>query len=92
MDMIISEATEFDGEDFVVDGFARYQFEVKNATNTGTCAVEFDFGQGYREMETIDLTGTSRGPYTIEAWPTRVRVTPSVEMGLTVKWSPVNLS
>ena len=92
MNIVISTATEFDGEDFVVDGFARYQFEVKNATNTGTCAVEFDFGQGYREMETIDLTDTSRAPYTIEAWPDRVRITPSVEMGLTVKWSPVTLS
>ena len=92
MDMLISEATEFDGEDFVVDGFARYQFEVKNATDTGTCAVEFDFGEGYRLLETIDLTDTARVPYTIEAWPEAVLVTPSEEMGLTVKWSPVKLS
>ena len=89
MSIIISEVTEFDGADFVVDGFARYQFEVKNATNTGTCAVECDFGEGYRLLETIYLTDAGRVPYTIEAWLKSVRATPSEEMGLTVKWSPV---
>lgn len=61
-----------------------YQFDFKNATNTGTAAVELDFGAGLRLIETVDLTDTARDPFSIVGNIKSARVTPSQEMTMSV--------
>ena len=80
----ISAATTLDTTNFFFSEKGYYQFDFKNATDTGTAAIELDFGAGLRLIETVDLTDTARDPFSVVGNIKSARVTPSQEMTMSV--------
>jgi len=60
----------------------RYQFDFTGTT--GSVNIEIDAGGGYRIYETVDLTVTTRLPYSIEIEAKSVQVTPTDNIKMTV--------
>ena len=81
---VISAAKVLDGPTFFYDEKGYYQFDFKNAGDSGTATIEIDFGAGLRAVETVDLTDIDRDPFAIAAKVKSAKVTPSQEMTMSV--------